>query len=176
MSKIQVVIGACPSGYDARALAVAQHSILAHTDAEVEFIVRGDNTGSTGFSSVRWSLRNLDGFAIYLDCDVLFFDDIEEIYDLRESNLWLGCVSNGRDTAMPGVVDCANMPKVNSLVDLKAASYYTRGIPEYWNHCDRFDGFTKMLHFTQQNRQPWKALAPKDRAIDKLWLDYEAAM
>ena len=77
---------------------------------------------------------------------------------------------------MPGVVDCAHMPKVNSLVVLKAAYYYVQGIPKTWNHCDRWDENTKLLHFTQQSLQPWKPDAPKDRAIDKLWLDYEASM
>lgn len=179
---INVLMGACPTGKSDRAVAVAKHTILSNTDAEVNIEVRGDGSGRTGFQNIRWSLWKREGFWIYVDSDIMFFGDIAELYDYRQSHKWVGTPSRDkqrnalRDGSMPCVVDCTNMPQAYSHLNLTSAGYYTCGIPEVWNHLDYCDKTTKLLHLSRQFRQPWNPEADLDREIDSLWLDYEADM
>jgi len=179
MSACRVYIGACPSGYSDRAVAVVKASILANTDAEVEFAVCGDGTGSTGFSKVRYNPPWDEGFAIYLDSDVIVYGDIQELWDARKEGKWIGTYSRQKQTdelvegCMPGVTDCSILGSVDTLIDLKAQGLYECGFGEEWNMVDRIGEGTKLLHLSRQKRQPWNPKARCDRHIDKLWLEYD---
>jgi len=87
---IRIFIGTEPKTELARL--VLQHSILRHTDVKVEFVpmigpkweypTEGLQHG-TGFSLRRWMIPaycNWQGWALYLDADMLVFSDIHEIW------------------------------------------------------------------------------------------------
>ncbi len=178
---ILVCIGACPSGRHDRAVRVVKHSILANTQDAVEFIVGGNGTGNTGFSSWRYNLPVDDGYAIYLDSDVLVFGDIAELMEYKEEGMFVGTPSKLKQSdtvtegTMPGVMDCS-IEYPDDLPLTKLAGLYVTKIPSNWNHCDHIQSDTKMLHLSRQKLQPWYDTAPKDREIDRIWLEYEASI
>jgi len=93
-------------GWDSRediAYQVCKHSILKHTNAEVEVIPlkqhklkqekiyrrERDTLSSTEFTFTRFLvpyLMNYQGWALFVDCDFLFLDDIEELFKLADPN------------------------------------------------------------------------------------------
>lgn len=173
MSVLPIYIGCCPTGKDDLAADVLEHSIRVNTPAEVTFHRIGDGTGDTGFSAARWQLCHEEGFAIYLDSDMLVFKDIRQLWAYRRQGKWIGTQTRKSKCASVSVVDCGAMPHITTLRDLRAAGYYESNIPEVWNWMDMTPTEeTCLLHYTHQKLQPWKDEAPKDREIDKLWLTY----
>ena len=95
---VRICIGTEPKTEIARK--VLEHSILRHTDAEVEFhpmssADRPDSLrGRTGFSLERWSLPERFGYegkALYLDADQLVFGDVLELWNSDERHPKEGC-------------------------------------------------------------------------------------
>ena len=95
---IRVFIGSEPKTAIARK--VLEYSIVKHTDYDVEFgELEGDVSWSkrnskdltaqvgTGFSLLRWDIPrrcNYEGFAIYLDADMLVFSDIYDLWTMDQ--------------------------------------------------------------------------------------------
>jgi lipopolysaccharide biosynthesis glycosyltransferase len=110
-AKIRVYVG-----WDSRediAFQVCKHSILKNAkrpnDIEVIPLKQKelrkdamywrdiDALGSTEFTFTRFlvpELAGFDGWAIFIDCDFLFLDDIEKLYNLRDDRYALMCVKH----------------------------------------------------------------------------------
>ena len=90
-------------GYDPRedvAYEVCRHSILSHTPSAVVYPLNKsmleeskwysrpvDTLGSTEFTFTRFLvpfLMNFEGWAIFMDCDMLCFSDIGELWEQRD--------------------------------------------------------------------------------------------
>ena len=156
---------------------VVKTSILENTSSNVEFFTGGDGRGQTGFSKLRYTIPEADGYAIYLDSDVIVFGDIAELWELRQPGKLVGSESRQKQTgeivngSMPMVLD-RRVKASETLAENISRGLYVRRIPEVWNHCDYMTGDTKLLHLTRQHRQPWNPKAACDRAIDRLWWYY----
>jgi hypothetical protein len=195
---------------------VLEYSIRKHTDAEVEihWMRYGDpgfddwNLGrppgklkagkgwGTNFSCFRFAIPELAGFqgyAIYLDSDMVVTGDIADLYSYQVKGKWNGTSPKFTDVS---VVDCEGLKGVlPPLEQLKteghslshyrrmlwAAERYTHTIPiDEWNCRDRVPGSCKLLHFTNMGTQPWtphpEAFAyrphPCKQAVD-LWQGLE---
>lgn len=178
---IRVCIGACPTGRHERAVRVLKHSIQANSSADIEFIVGGNGTGATGFSSWRYNIPIEDGYAIYMDCDVLVYGDVAELMEYKQAGMFVGAPSKLKQSktvtegTMPGVLDCSvDYPDDFTLTN--QAGLYVNKIPSNWNHCDFIADDTKLMHLSRQKLQPWYDHAPKDREVDRIWLEYEASI
>lgn len=124
----------------------------------------------TPFSLFRYaipSMCNNQGFAIYLDCDMISMADIRELWEHRKTGKW--CIAPNRDGDCVIVMDCAATPAIPFL-SLKnghlgdkrklrtlVTPFLSRTIPEEWNHTDRYKpGSTKLVHYTSMKTQPWR--------------------
>lgn len=92
---IRIFIGSEPKTAIARD--VLKYSILKHTSTDIDFQplegseswTKKATTGvnsvvGTGFSLLRWDIPercNYEGYAIYLDADMLVFDDIKDLWE-----------------------------------------------------------------------------------------------
>ena len=148
-------------------------------------------SGGTLFSFARFTLPELcdfEGRAIYVDCDMLVFGDVAELWDLDLGGAAFAAVPSAAvrgdfpDFADEGylssaiVVDaarCASMrlETIRAAVDdgtidyLDALSLTPRGrswfglelvdLDERWNDLERWFSDTRLLHFTDGQRQPW---------------------
>ena len=187
---MRIYIGSNPSGRDARAVAVLKHSILSNTEADVEFVDVGDDSGGTGFSWSRWGIPALEGdtgFAVYLDADMLVYGDVAELYSYRQAGQWV-VADTSRGPSAVSVIDCSadysgeperTLKPMHEELRLFDAGLMSRGIPEAWN-CRNYcrEGHTKLMHLTATKLQPWgTAYKPEfARDVDMRWLDYERQM
>jgi len=167
---------------------VIEYSIHTNTKepVEVNFIRPGWKTPPTGFSSHRYlipSLCNYEGYAIYLDVDMLVLGDLRELWDYRTEGRW--CITNFDPKGLRdevSVIDCSAFQNI-PLDDLRTNQGKTIGknavkskflinIPSTWNEqrlctdadkysicssgsCDGRMGETKLIHYTNLQAQPW---------------------
>jgi len=109
MTKLNIFIG-----YDSKediAYRVCKHSLLKRTDAEVkvfslklqELVARRfysrsiDPLASTEFTYSRFlvpALANYQGWAIFCDCDFIFFEDISTILEKKDDSKAVYCVQH----------------------------------------------------------------------------------
>jgi len=131
-------------------------------------------TGCTGFSMYRYAIPELcgyQGFAIYLDVDMLLVSDIAELWDYRESGKWVSLVDGSTEVM---VIDCAvrnNIPPIPDLMRLHKSQVrpqLTPRIPLEWNCEDRAPEGAKLIHFTDLKRQPWFTPDRSDSAVEIL--------
>lgn len=126
----------------------------------------------TPFSLFRYAvpaINRFDGYAIYLDVDMVVLKDIAELYEFRREGKWSVAVNQDGDCV--AVIDCScvlgdhEWPTVQDLkrgfVDKHrmraiASKYYVKWIPERWNHHDRCLPNTALIHFTDVSSQPWQ--------------------
>ena len=193
---IRVFIGA-HGPQDERPRRVLEHSIRENTEYDVEFNTCGDGSGRTAFSSGRWNVPALcdyEGFAIYMDSDMLVFADIKQLWDYRSEGEW-ATTPVGNSVS---VIDCSAFKDLKPNLHRKhyrrlMAGRYSDYIPIRWNVLDRIpkpgpehpvDWYppddTNILHYTLVGLQPWGVNWPRphmgERRIDRLWLDYEASI
>lgn len=180
MSVLDVYIGAHESGYSDDAVAVVKGTILANTITDIKFTELSDGGPGTGFSTVRWNIPQTEGYAIYLDSDVIVYGDIADLLDYALPGMYVGGWSVNKKTGarcrgtMPAVIDCAaqGTQSLREHVEAGIHSTYRCMIPKEWNNCGEYiEGETLMLHLTEQSKQPWNPLAAKDRGVDRIWLD-----
>jgi hypothetical protein len=141
---------------------------------------------ATGFTLFRWCIPELmgfQGFAIYLDSDMLVLRDISELYDYRQPGRWVQHNSTQGDCV--SVIDCSAMPQDWPSIDeikrsnknilrAKLEAIIDRSIPDDWNCCDRYDPNAGLIHFTSIATQPWTAGGvnhPDPKAVE-LWHEY----
>jgi Glycosyl transferase family 8 len=129
----------------------------------------------TPFSFVRFMVPELAApapRAIYLDSDMLLFAPIQELWDTPQDGK---AVLRTEDPSVL-IVDCKAVRerwRLQAIMDALEAKRIRYGdlmstlnllppeevgqLPPEWNHIDRFQaGWTKLLHFSNLDRQPWK--------------------
>lgn len=150
---------------------VIEYSIRKHASEPVEInFMRPEyygceDSGCTGFSEMRWQISricNHEGYAIYLDVDMVLMADIKDLWDLKapyETRL----MYDGSSEVM--VIDC------------KKTKALTHEIPGEWN-CEDYNfpnwkiEDAKLIHFTDLKSQPWFG-GTKYPELAQLWFDLE---
>lgn len=181
---IRVFVGT--SQEHARADAVLEYSIRKHTSSpfEITFMRPGDlpiSGGVTGFTFFRFAVPWLcdgEGFAIYLDSDMLLLDDIAKLWDQRLAGKWVrhehpegDCVS---------VIDCEAAYLEPELINQSTKwelrqmlqGIYSHTLSDDWNSLDNVEG-ASLVHYTAMTHQPWLSDTHPDSQAKNLWLEME---
>jgi len=146
--------------------------------------------GRTPFSLQRLYipfLNNYNGIAVYLDSDMLVFDDILKLVQHHDSKFNLCSApappnSRRRDQYSVFTVDCSKAEwKADELVKMAENNYEkvlfqfefesskSKCIPWQWNSLEFYDSHTKLIHFTDMDKQPW--ISTENKYKD-LWVKY----
>lgn len=172
---IKVFIGT-DSSIHQKAEKVVEYSIKKNTtsDVNVQFIRPGWKVGPTGFTTHRYlipELCNFEGYAIYLDVDMLVLGDIQELWNYKTPGKWCTTPWTPKQPNDDvSVIDCsafADLPNSTSLklnkktlrkeqIRSKIGKRYLQNIPKEWNCIDRLHKNTKLLHYSRLGTQPWK--------------------
>jgi lipopolysaccharide biosynthesis glycosyltransferase len=161
---IRVFVGSGPQYAEVEPVMEGLLRDSTDADVEVTFMRAGENglkpSGCTGFTMYRFAVPSLagrEGFAIYLDVDMFVFGDIAKLWGYRQRYHW-ACLKDGSNEVM--VIDCehGHMPshrKIHQYRKGQLRPTYAPVIPSTWNHEDKVNSQTKLLHFTDMGRQPW---------------------
>jgi len=193
-----------------RAERVLEYSIRKHTESPVEITwmrcgdpplfdgwrgsavlpyTRKNSQWATGFTCFRWTIPeqcNYEGYAIYLDVDMVLLGDIAGLYEYRKPGLWMATKSG----VAVMVIDCAAGRAIPPIAELKDSTCQNNSlaglvsvrkeIPMAWNQLDSLRAETKLIHYTSMFTQPWKPWPERFRypphahkAAAGLWFDYE---
>jgi hypothetical protein len=137
------------------------------------------------------------GRAIYLDSDMVCLADIGELAATALPNgAWFAARKDAHPEIAPGrhalsvmVMDCArcrfDLPAIFRGITERRYTYtqFSQMAPEFlrhfdvpiarledcWNHFDFHDETTKLIHYTDLQRQPWKF---RHHPYGQLWHDY----
>lgn len=157
------------------------------------------NRGRTPFSFQRFMIPKdcaYRGRAVYLDSDMLCFDDIVQLFDMdmggaavlstdvapeaRNAVLLIDCEKARWDVRdIVRSLDRGEIAYKDLMEDLRGLGEVRRTIPSRWNRLDEYHpGDTAILHYTDMQRQPWRF--PR-HPLERFWLDhlraaYEAQM
>ncbi|WP_236589534.1 hypothetical protein [Ramlibacter aurantiacus] len=138
------------------------------------------NRGRTPFSFQRFHIPRLCGYqgrAVYLDSDMLVLSDLRELwlYPMQGRQM-LSAASRAGDHRPPQfsvmLIDCQALPwDLNEIVqslDAGSVSYedlmfrmstvdrHAAALPREWNSLEHHEaGRTRLIHFTEMDRQPW---------------------
>lgn len=176
---IRVFVGTAPE--HAKAERALEHSIRRHASAPVEinWMRVGDfefkSVGPTGFTLYRWCIPHLcnhEGYAIYLDVDMILTADIAELYEYRKPGKWV-CNGDIQGDCV-SVIDCSAVKLTPNEIrgqrkwDIRQQlkSIYDLSIPNEWNAKDCYG---KLIHFTDLRTQPWICDGHKDPELANLW-------
>ncbi len=205
MTPIRIFIGTEPSQW--RADRVLEYSIRENSEADVDITMmragEGDfdwpnSANPTAFTMFRFCIPEMcdfNGFAIYLDCDMLVLDNIGELLWFAKHGKWVQHAHREGDCI--SVIDCAavktlHWPSIDELkkgklrkwdVRMRLESIVSRTIPTAWNSMDKFKhNETRLIHFTDLSTQPWLDRDPpydrpphRDAAAVHLWNAWEKA-
>jgi len=171
---------------------VIEHSIRKNTDEDVhiEFIRPGWKSGCTGFTNHRFlipAMCSYTGFAIYLDVDMLVLGDIAELWAYKTPGKW--CTTAIRDDV--AVIDCAAFTDITPGTCRNKKKDAIRGqiggrrlvnIQHQWNTIDMLTLGTKLVHYSDLDRQPWHPIPghpykqhPDADAVALFWEYFEQA-
>ena len=161
------------------------HNALEHNDEPPRLApmsLRVKYTNFTEFSLYRFlipQLCNHEGRAIFLDSDTICLGDIGELFDMPMGGAAMMCIK-AYDTAEWGpsvlLLDCKScrfdLEQILDEIEAGKFTYseFTRFAPGYlavhpheiaqldnaWNSFDRCDAQTKIIHYTDLMRQPWR--------------------
>jgi hypothetical protein len=157
---------------------VLEYSIRKNTaeDVELVFMDPGWKSVPTGFTTHRYmipQLCNWEGYAIYLDVDMLVLGDLSELMSYKQEGKWAICAAGLKTTTCDitryrdevAVIDCslAVLPteeqlktKEGQLLARQALrDYYAPIIPPTWN-TDTLSPEAKLIHYTNLRTQPWQ--------------------
>lgn len=140
------------------------------------------NKSKTGFSFVRFTMpkrAGYEGLGVYLDSDMILCESISPLFDMVTPSSPLVCTKN-----LPAVfammmdysprwdvtsilihLDCGYV-SYQDLLNLKPFSP-DRTIPDCWNSLDELKPDTKILHYTDMSRQPWRVV--DRRPVCEMW-------
>lgn len=210
ITPIKIFIGTEPKTYIP--LQVLKYSIQKHTTAQIEFHELGGTSwkelkdaplqSGTGFSLLRWTIPekcNFEGFAIYLDVDMICLTDIQELWQLTSKldNTSIACTYQ-RDKWFEKAPASSMMLINNQLAQTQWKYHTSRQITEHlkidekrkkyialmhaaycipapleininWNNFNKRQAGCKILHYTEEPKQPW--YYPKHDEYP-LWRDY----
>lgn len=173
---------------------VLEYSIRKHTLLDVNVMRLGEMIsgtkfkGRTPFSGQRFEIPKLNKFidkAVYLDSDMLVFHDISDLLEQSEDTAVSACRIRENINRKPQysvmVIDCEKARWDTDIISAAAAVSYdatmfdldfeddkSRGIEPYWNDLEYFDQNTKLLHFTDMDKQPWIS---KANPLRQIWLN-----
>ena len=167
---LKVFIGT-DSDFHGDAEKVIEHSIRRNTSeaTEITFINPGWKSAPTGFSTHRYlipRLCNWEGYAIYLDVDMLVLGDLAELMDHRVNGKW--AIAGGDEVA---IIDCSVAKNVLPIEEelkmkgsqelarnaLRNGGYYADVIPLTWNSESLSETpDAKLIHYTNTRTQPWQ--------------------
>lgn len=190
---------------------VLEHSIRATTQKEVVVMTTEKlvipnpkdirQSQRTGFSFARWAIPELcdyKGRGIYLDADMLVFQDISSLWNIDMKGATIAILdgsdekycSSGvklsKNETSVMVIDCekaewslANLvggldghysysQMMSDLCFLKEKSII-RNIKRQWNSMDYWDDSVALVHFTNVPTQPWVSV---DNPYGHVWVDY----
>lgn len=156
------------------------YSIRKNTAEEVEltFMNPGWKIAPTGFATHRYlipQLCNWEGYAIYLDVDMIVLGDLSELMSYKIANKWAIPVRTEEHTGFAGnfrdevaVIDCSaakNTLPTEEILKTKDGKklaraalhdYYAEVIPLTWNAMTVNEEPTpKLIHYTNPRTQPW---------------------
>lgn len=181
---IRIFIGTEPMQW--LATEVLKRSIRTRTKAEVHFEnLIGLDLGLkckmyTGFSFFRFTIPekcNYAGRAIYLDADMVVLGDIKELFEMEMNGYNALAVTKDKIRWYTSVMLLDNeklkhwkIAEWVALINTGLTSYQgtmcgeSSGmnagdfgpLPFYWNHFDYYDETTRLIHYTNVPRQPWK--------------------
>jgi lipopolysaccharide biosynthesis glycosyltransferase len=216
MDKIVIYIGYEPSQH--LAYEVLKFSLESNSSAKLDIhplhlerLKRGidfnrphDPLQSTEFTYTRFLVPYLTGYrgrALYMDCDMICFGDIAEIYSLDLSNFSLRVVKQSQIVAGPTKMDGrvqSSYPRKNwsslMLMNCEELTCWTKEaveqqsgkwlhrfeaipddkigeLPFEWNVLDHCDEHTKLIHYTQGG--PWLK-GCEDHPYANIWIEYLA--
>ena len=147
---------------------VLEYSIRKNTTEEVEltFMNPGWKSAPTGFTTHRYmipQLCNWEGYAIYLDVDMLVLGDLSELMSYKQEGKWVIC-DTGRYRDEVAVIDCSIiLPTEDELKSTEGKNlakrtlreHYLTTIPSAWN-TDTLSPKAKLIHYTNVRTQPWQ--------------------
>jgi len=127
---------------------LTERSILRNTSTpcEISHVATVPEEGCTGFSNVRYRVRD----AIYLDPDMIVLGDIAELWELREAGRFV-CLRDGT-TEVAIITGYEHTCRNKREEHLLAKSCV---IPLNWNVEDKVTDGAKLVHFTDLSTQPW---------------------
>lgn len=206
---IRVYIGTEESQYiAARVLqwTINKHGKSSGVDRQVDFMsgvseslpVPRDkhNRQRTPFSFNRFAIPGLAGYrgrALYLDADMIVFDDIAKLWDIEFGKHKILCTTQtktppgfqkGRQTSVM-LLDCnrLNWDATQIIKGLNDGHYtyeqlmhrmciikpdeIADSIPPEWNCLEHYESTTKLLHYTNMPVQPWRNNA---NSLRQLWI------
>ena len=152
----------------------------------------------TPFTLFRYAIPHVcdfEGYAIYLDADMIVLGDICQLYEFREAGKWVIAANPNGDCV--SVIDCScvandgQWPPFDKLKgghankhDMRrlVSPYLMPKIPETWNSCDLYEpNRSQLVHFTGIVTQPMKPWPDKvkyeehpDPAAVALWEEWKA--
>jgi len=148
---------------------VLEYSIRKNTaeDVELTFMNPGWKSIPTGFTTHRYmipQLCNWEGYAIYLDVDMLVLGDLSELMSYKEEGKWAIC-DIGRYRDEVAVIDCSlnvlpteeqlKSSEGKALAKQALREHYSTTIPTTWN-TDTLSPDAKLIHYTNLRTQPWQ--------------------
>lgn len=180
--EIPIYIGCQPAQY--LAAKVLEYSIFLNTMEDVKIYRLNESitaslatSGRTPFSMQRFfipSLQNYRGRAIYLDSDMLVFNNIRELFDAHPSERAMSACqvppgSDRRPQYSVMVIDCEKARwDAHQLCERAQTAYHEvmfdfdfeenkeRSLPYIWNSLELYEkDKTGLVHFTDMDRQPW---------------------
>lgn len=153
----------------------------------------------TEFSLFRYLIPDLcgrSGKAIYLDSDMIALADIGELYDPPLHGAHFAARPDAYPEIAPErwalsalVIDCErcrfDLPAIFAHIRAKRFTYPEFAqmgrrarphlpydiapLPEAWNAFDRYDANTRLIHYTDLDRQPWKF---RYHPFGDIWFQY----
>ncbi len=174
------------------------HNSIEHNDEPPQLApmsLRVKYTNFTEFSLYRWlipQLCNHQGRAIFLDSDTICLGDVGELFDMPMNGAAMMC-TKAYDSGEWGpsvlLLDCAKcrFDLENIFDEIGAGKYsysdFTRLSPAYlahhpyeigelgheWNSFDKYDDRTRIIHYTDLMRQPWRH---SGHPFGHLWFRY----
>lgn len=194
--QVRVFVGTDSSIHEKAEVALVESILSNITNGEetqliLDFIRPGWKSGCTGFTNHRFlipSLCNYEGFAIYMDVDMIVLGDIAELWSYKTPGKW--CTTGLRDDV--SVIDCAAFKdltpdfvrsKRKDAIRSKIGARCECNIPQTWNHIDKLGDNTKLLHYSDLDRQPWHPIPghpykphPDPAAVELFWYFYKKGM
>lgn len=157
---------------------VLEYSIRKNTTEEIEltFMNPGWKSVPTGFTTHRYlipQLCNWEGYAIYLDVDMLVLGDLAELMSYKQEGKWAICESSLLTTTCNitryrdevAVIDCSlNVLPTEEQLKLKEGQvlarralrdHYVTTVPPTWD-TDTLSPEAKLIHYTNLRTQPWQ--------------------
>lgn len=133
-------------------------------------LLTGKGFWVTPFSLFRYAVPHaqVEGFAVYLDADMIMLGDIQELYLHREQGKWVCAENQDGDCVSIIDVDAVLANKAYPSFDELRGGVYTKRdlrrivkkhldptIPDTWNMHDRYRPYSNLVHYTSINTQPW---------------------